>query len=222
MNILKNNMPITSGILAFENSHWSRGDQELVLRHTLALPFISAGPVLDIGGGDGLFSSLIKKKTGFDIRLVDISPIAVQKAREKGLDAEVLDISADLPFHDKSFGTVCALDVLEHVYDPLFLLCEMKRVGGSVVISVPNFHFILGRISMAFGYIPFQSKPRRGHIYWFNYPILLKIIRDAGMHIESISYGPIMRLGVLGRALASLWPNVFADSFVVLLKETGA
>ena len=161
--------------------------------------------------------SLARDRYGFDVRVLDISPVAVGMARQRGITADTFDITNALPFNDGSFGSVVALNVLEHVYDPLSLLREMGRVGSSVVVAVPNFHFIVGRISMVFGRIPFQSKPRRGHVYWFNYYVLSRMVRDAGMRIERITYGPIARLGVFGRILARLLPNLFADSFVVLL-----
>lgn len=37
---------------------------------------------------------------------------------------------------DRSFATVCALDVLEHVHNPTSLLAEMKRIGRTVCASL--------------------------------------------------------------------------------------
>ena len=155
-------------IVKFENRRWLGKDQELVWRHRAALELVQEEPVLDLGGGDGLFLKLLQEKGFRNLMLLDISPVAVQKAHAKGLEAEVVDITKPLPFADKSFGTVCALDVLEHLYDPLCLLREMARVGRSVVVVVPNFHYWKGRLWMLLGKIPFQCKPQRGHVHWFN------------------------------------------------------
>lgn len=204
-------------VAAFEDARWLRGSQGAALRHAYALPLVTRGPVLDVGGGDGFFASLLMQRRGFSVTMLDISPVAVRLAEERGVNARVLDIAGELPFADGSFSTVCALDVLEHLYDPLSLLREMGRVGMSVVISVPNFHFVLGRLQMFLGRVPFQSRSRRGHVYWFNWTILARMAHDAGMRIDTASYGPILRLGIVGRFLAGRMPNLFADSYVVRL-----
>ena len=210
-------MSVKNPVVIFEDARWGRGEQCAATRHSLALPFILSGPVLDVGGGDGAFASLLQSKYGFEVRVLDISPVGVKMATDRGISADIFDATEPLPFSAKKFGTVCALDVLEHLYDPLFVLREMGRVGTAVVIAVPNFHFILGRIHMLIGKIPFQSKPQRGHIYWFNYAVLVKMARDAHMRIDAVACGSILRLGAFGRFLARHFPALFADSFVVRL-----
>ena len=210
-------MEIKNNSAVFADARWRRGPQAATVRHALALPFVVRGPLLDVGGGDGTFALLARDRYSIAAEVVDISSVAVHAAVERGIPARVCDITNRLPFADGSFGTVCALDVLEHLYDPLSLLLEMRRIGNVVVIAVPNFNFIVGRLVMLFGQIPFQSKPQRGHIYWFNYPVLMGMIRNAGMCVESISYGYALRLGFVGRLIARYFPNAFADSFVVRL-----
>jgi 2-polyprenyl-3-methyl-5-hydroxy-6-metoxy-1,4-benzoquinol methylase len=214
MNALKNYMSADKELIDFENNRWARGPQEYSMRHRLALPLVVSGPVLDVGGGDGLFASLLEQATEFKVSVIDASSVAIAMARERGLVAHIQDISVALPFPSKSFGTACALDVLEHVRNPLALLREMTRVAESVVISVPNFNFVSARFAMFFGYVPFQSRPRRGHVYWFNPIILMALAREAGLRPVVISYGPIIRLGFLGRLLAQFLPSLFADSVV--------
>jgi methionine biosynthesis protein MetW len=205
---------------AFENRRWSTRDQEVVWRHYAALALVREEPVLDIAGGDGLFLSLLRQRRGFkDLTMVDVSPVAVEKAKRKELDARVLDVTQPLPFPDKSFGTACALDVLEHLYDPLPVLREMGRVSRWAVVVVPNFHYWKGRLQMMTGRIPFECKPERGHVHWFNYPILRRLVSEADLKIEAERFGSIQRLGVVGEWLAKLHPNLFAYSFAFLLRN---
>lgn len=69
---------------------------------------LNNGPVLDFGCAVGfLIKGLIK--TGHNVSGVDISDWAVEKCR-----SENLNVSKEIDF-DKSFGTVFALDVLEHM-----------------------------------------------------------------------------------------------------------
>jgi SAM-dependent methyltransferase len=209
-----------SRVKDFEDRRWSEQDQVPVWRHETALNLVTEEPVLDVAGGDGLFLSLLRERRGFEcLTLVDLSPVGVAKAGRKGLHAEVLDITKRFPFDNNSFGTACALDVLEHLYDPLPTLREMARVARSVVIVVPNFHYWKDRMQMLLGQVPFQCRPKRGHVYWFDYFILRSILALAGLQLEVLVLSGIKRLGPMGNWLARCHPNLFADSFAARLTK---
>jgi hypothetical protein len=65
------------------------------------------------------------------------------------------------------------------------------------------------------GRVPFQLRPGRGHVYWFNRRVLSGLLADAGMRVEATRRGGPARLGPLGRFLAASLPNAFAHSFAV-------
>ncbi len=70
---------------------------------------------------------------------VDMSAPAVGKLRARGAHALRGSISA-LPFPDRTFGLVCALDIVEHVDDEDGALGELARVaapGAALLVSVP-------------------------------------------------------------------------------------
>ena len=208
------------GLQVFEDRFWGQRDQEVVWRHKIALELVLDEPVLDVGGGDGLFLSLLRERRGFTrLSLSDVSPVAVEKAKRKGFEAQVIDITNPLPFPDNSFGTACALDVLEHLYDPVNTLQEMARVARRVVFVVPNFHYWKDRLKMLMGHVPFQCKPKRGHVHWFNYPTLQILLEEQGLQIETFVCGGFMRLGPVGDWLARWHPNLFAHSFAVRVKK---
>lgn len=211
-------MEFSDLIKDFEEARWSTRDQEPGWRHETALSLVDEEPVLDVGGGDGAFLALLRAKKGLARHtLVDISPAAVEKARKKGIEAVCCDISKGLPFPDGSFATACALDVLEHLFDPLPLLKEMGRVARKVIIVVPNFNFAVDRWRMLSGKVPSQCKPKRGHVHWFNYSVLQALIGEAHLHPERIVLGTPRRLGRLGFLLAAGFPNMFAHSFAARL-----
>ena len=69
----------------------------------------------------------------------DFSPAAVAKLRARGANAVVALVSA-LPFPDRAFELVCALDIVEHVDDEDAVLSELSRVAApnaSLLLSVP-------------------------------------------------------------------------------------
>ncbi|HEY7641580.1 MAG TPA: methyltransferase domain-containing protein [Steroidobacteraceae bacterium] len=72
-------------------------------------------------------------------RFVDMSERAVARLRAAGARADVGTIF-DLPFADRSFDLVCAMDIIEHVADDVGALSELTRVlapRGTLLISVP-------------------------------------------------------------------------------------
>jgi SAM-dependent methyltransferase len=70
---------------------------------------------------------------------VDISMPAIAKLRARGASA-VMGLVSKLPFPDRAFDPVCALDIVEHVDDDDGALSEISRVampGAAVLLSVP-------------------------------------------------------------------------------------
>ncbi|MEA2581140.1 MAG: hypothetical protein QOE83_2032 [Actinomycetota bacterium] len=199
----------------FENRRWLGQSQVPVWRHIVAAELVKAEPVLDVGGGDGLLMWILRERGFSEIRLSDLSPIAVEQAREAGFIAEVGDALAGLPYGDDEFATVCALDVLEHLLDPLTALRELARIGREVIVATPNFNHLKARLTVAAGRVPFQNKPARGHSYWMNHQVLARLSDEAGLRAVEWRFEPSSRLGSVGQRLADLRPNLFAVAFAV-------
>jgi len=86
--------------------------------------------VLDIGCGGGLLTNYLAQK-GHLVTGVDLSESSLQIARDLDTTKSVNYIKANayqLPFSDKSFDVVCAMDILEHVEQPQVLIQEASRV----------------------------------------------------------------------------------------------
>jgi len=128
-----------------ENHRYSKGAQNPIdkpeeLMFSL-LPNGSQKKLLDIGCGIGTIALELQKR-GFQVTGVDFSEVAIKKCRQQGLDAIVSDVDKDgLRFSDNSFDVVWAGDVIEHVFDPIFLFEETHRVlknDGCFLMTVPN------------------------------------------------------------------------------------
>lgn len=163
--------------------------------------------VLDIGCGAGSVSSELVKR-GFRVDGLDIQEGAVIAAQAKGLNASVFDFqNAPLPYEESRYGCVLLLDVLEHLYDPLFTLVEAKRVlsiQGMIVISLPLHFDIIQRLRILFGkgivsYDNFvygrevadKVKPYNyDHIRFFTIEQARSFVKDAGLVIERESFEP--------------------------------
>lgn len=115
-----------------------RHDQELA--REVILRRHGAGNILDVGCFDGaLLHSLGKNFQKFG---VEASHAAVEICR--GRDIEIVSSNIrDLPTIARQFDVICAIDVIEHVANPLAFIAMLKRLvrpGGSIIISTGNAH----------------------------------------------------------------------------------
>jgi hypothetical protein len=105
--------------------------------------------------------------------------------------------------------------VLEHQYDPLVLLKEMARVSKkSVVVGVPNFSSLPARLQILSGRVSENNQPHKGHVYWFNYPVLMGLAEKADLVLERCVMNTFRPATIVGNTLTKLFPNLFALSFV--------
>lgn len=141
--------------------------------------------LLDIGCGEGLLAILTKDnyKEFFG---VDISLVALEMAKSRGVQPLCVDIDVQpLPFPDNCFDCVVSLDVIEHVFDPLHLLSESKRVlatGGSLIISTPNIRHWTHLMQLVLrGRFPRTSGDVKGvdggHIHYFTYADIVGLLQ---------------------------------------------
>lgn len=105
----------------------------------------SCARVLDVGCGVG---QVIRRLTqaGLEAHGVDVSMPNIERAQRVSHLCQYYD-GRTLPFADRHFAAVGALNVLEHVEEPEDLIAEMVRVterGGRVIISSPNFFRVIG------------------------------------------------------------------------------
>jgi SAM-dependent methyltransferase len=100
---------------------------------------------LDVGCGVGQVVARLKE-AGFDAYGVDVSEPNIERAGKFSDRCQLYD-GRKLPFPDRHFASVGALNVLEHVEEPEAFISELVRVaesGGRIVLSSPNFFRVLG------------------------------------------------------------------------------
>lgn len=188
--------------------------------------------LFEIGCGPG-WGLEIFKSAGFEVSGVDVSPVAVGEARGRGLDARQLDIEADslesLGLQDgASPDVIVALEVLEHLLDPLSALKKMVRVlapGGSLAVSLPNEIALPARLAVLCGRLPFGGH-RDPHVRHFDRRRSREMFAAAGLEI--VAEAPISLLPPrwtlarrLARPLVRWAPGWLALATVYRLRARG-
>ncbi len=97
--------------------------------------------VLDIGCGCGVFSRLSYRK-GAEVFTLDFSPIMTKYVKKTTPNLKVVQASGEhLCFRRGMFDVILALDVIEHLDNPIFLLQEISRIlkdDGKVILTTDN------------------------------------------------------------------------------------
>jgi 2-polyprenyl-3-methyl-5-hydroxy-6-metoxy-1,4-benzoquinol methylase len=194
-------MQVREGTLEYD-AYWQAQDVERtrarsLARASLALRLLGGDQggrrrLLDVGCGPGWALEAFAA-AGFDAHGVDVSVRAVQEAERRGLQAQVLDVERDeLP---GGFDVVAALEVLEHLRDPLAVLRRLGASlasGGRAVVSLPNEFHLLSRLRVLAGRPSFS-----GHAHPH-----LRLFDEAAAHRLFAAAG----FAVLGRLSDSIVP----------------
>lgn len=129
-------------------------------------------PLLDVGCGDGL---LVRELCAANVNAFGLDPWA----ERLGLDRERFrcGTASRIPWPDAAFGTICALDVLEHVDDRAALheLYRVLRPGGALLVAVPAHRFLWSARDDA-----------AGHRRRYGRRALRQVLQAAGLVVERI------------------------------------
>jgi SAM-dependent methyltransferase len=122
------------------------------------VPRAPGGRLLDLGAGDGRFSSRLAQTAGAaEVVGVELVPERAAEARRHGIDVVEADLEQRLPFEDGSFDLIHANQVIEHLRGTDAFLGEIRRLlapGGSVVLSTNNLSSWHNVLSLAAGLQP--------------------------------------------------------------------
>lgn len=129
--------------------------------------------ILDVGCGTGGFMDLARP-VATSVSLVEPQAFIVKELRDLGY--EVFDLTEQLP--DQSYDVVTLFHTLEHLVEPIEVLCEIKRSlnkNGQLIIEVPHARDVLLKIP-EFREFTFWSE----HLILHTKDSLKKILETAG------------------------------------------
>lgn len=176
-------------------------------REALALSLLKTGNnLLDVGSGSG--SLMFQARDNFkEVYGVDISPSRIEGAKKSAvkkfgetnnLTFSVCNINKRIDFTDGMFDAITCIAVIEHVFDPYFIIAEIYRVlkqGGVFVVEVPNIAYLRHRLHLLFGKLPVTSSPYNwkdigwdgGHLHYFTKKTFCGLLEECGFKILKVS-----------------------------------
>ena len=178
--------------------------------------------LLEVGCGPG-WALEVFRESGYDVRGVDISPRAVEMGSRRGLEMETLNLELDeIP---GGYDVVVALEVLEHLVNPLQVLEKLKAAlvrGGHLVVSLPNEFHLGRRLSVLCGRPGFGGHDDP-HLRFFDEVHARRLFAASGLRVlerlsDSIAPPRWRLLKNLSRALVRVLPGPLALAHLFLLE----
>lgn len=193
-----------TGYDAYWNHRSSSGNR---FRFNVFLSWIARGAtVLDAGCGDGFLGGRLIHEKECRVSGMDLSPVALERARERGLTTINGSLDELLPFPDGAFEYVISSEALEHIIHSEGALKELYRVASkAVILSVPNTGYWHDRISLLLGRFPRQwiHQPWE-HIRFWTMGDFRRTLASVGMRPTKVAAGSGRRW------LRDLLPSLFA------------
>lgn len=171
---------------------------------------------VDLGPGQGDDMRIVRAAhpTARLIGLEAYAPYA-ERLRAEGFEVVSLDLERDrLPFEDGSVDLIVANQIFEHLKEVFWVLHEcarVLRVGGSLVIGVPNLAAFHNRVLLLAGRQPSPLKNWSAHVRGYTKSDLAQLVdrpfpggfvlRRAG----GANFYPFP--GPIARAAARAWPG---------------
>jgi 2-polyprenyl-6-hydroxyphenyl methylase/3-demethylubiquinone-9 3-methyltransferase len=185
----------TGGVRDYYERYWSAEtrphyDPGDVLSRLIERNVNASSRCLDVGCGAGETYAQSIHSSAASYQGVDVSARAVEIARSGGLDAQVIDDAAALPFADDTFDVAVCIEVLEHLFSPHLAVAEIRRVlrpGGRLIVSAPNVAYWRLRVNLVLGVwnplgdaLAIEQPWRDPHIRFFTPATLQSMLELAG------------------------------------------
>nr|MBC7245826.1 class I SAM-dependent methyltransferase [Chloroflexota bacterium] len=186
--------------------------------------------ILDVGCGPGVQVQFLTRSN--EVHGIDISGPALEFAAKRGLVTHQVNVEEQgIPFPDEHFDIVICTDLLEHLFDPKFVLQEIRRVlrkDGYAILAVPNHFFWYMRLRVLVGgnlVLPWHAHTETSeewnyvHIRFFTLRGFERLVTLAGFSISQRFYDAMTvarpRMLPLSwyKCLARRFPSFFRCNF---------
>ncbi|MCL5265631.1 MAG: class I SAM-dependent methyltransferase [Chloroflexi bacterium] len=196
-------------LVTYYDDYWSDKDDSIDVNR-LALIARHVKPnekVLEVDCSTGVLAKMMQDN-GAEVAGTDISNVAVERTRKKGVQAVQVDLDTDtLPFADDTFDAVISDSGVEHLFFSQKAVAECIRVlkpDGRFILNLPNIGHWRYRIWLLFGRFPYikDSPTDETHLRFFTLYEAKRMCESLGVRVESVD------------GSASLWVRGFYPSFL--------
>lgn len=142
------------------------------------------GQLLEVGFGNGATLGRLRL-LGWNVSGVEFDPVAVDLARQLGIDARLGSLE-DCEYSSSAFDAVVSSHLLEHLPDPRAHLKECHRIlrpGGRLVLTTPNAASLGHRL---FSHNWRGLEPPR-HLHVFGPASIVRLAEEAGFRRVKVS-----------------------------------
>jgi SAM-dependent methyltransferase len=160
-----------------ERSFWFNYRNRFIVDTVANFP--PAGPVADIGAGNG-YVSLALQMAGFPVIVIEPGPAGARNARARGLEPVVCATLEDAQFQPRSLDAAGLFDVVEHIADDVGFLRSLNplmRPGGRLYVSVPAFRALWS-----------SEDDLVGHHHRYTLGLLTRRLAAAGFVVDYATY----------------------------------
>lgn len=176
--------------------------------------------ILDVGCATGDFGQLLRRRGHYVIG-IDISQLAINRAKKVLHAAYVVDIERQQLPKLKKFDLIILGDIIEHLFQPELTLKKVIKLlnpKGFILITTPNFLYWGNRISIFLGRFKYSQKGMfdESHIRFYSYQSLLELINNSGLNVTNQNH---LSAGLYSQCLVKLFPSMFAYHFIVLAQK---
>jgi SAM-dependent methyltransferase len=182
---------LTSPVIKVKPSTWHRRFKarwnRWLGKDVRRLPDIPPGRMLEIGSAGGAYLLEMQAK-GWTVEGIEFSPVAAQKARERGLDVRTGSLESSVPPQHKA-DVITAWMVLEHLHEPLAGLRKMRewvQPDGFLVAAVPDASALERRVFGEYWY----GLHLPAHLYHYTPDSLRRLLDKAGWQLCAMHWQP--------------------------------
>jgi len=187
-----NSDPVPADVRRFyedKAATYGASDPASTARYEKALALADLGPgqhIVDLGCKTGALFELLRARGLAEHYIgVDISERVLEQNRSRFPDTTFLqaDVTTALPLPAASAHCVFALEILEHLTEPLRLLrsaAQLLTPAGRLILSVPNPYYYMEVVN------ELRRRPdTEGHLYSFRDANLRALLAHAGLSVVS-------------------------------------
>lgn len=223
----------------FYDCYWASKDDSVDhKRLDLIVDLVERGEnVLQVDCGPGMLAHRLKAK-GAIVTGTDISLLAVERARQRGINARQVALDdCPLPFPDGAFDVVVSDSTIEHLFFYRQALTECVRVirpGGRFIILLPNIGHWRYRLWLMAGRFPyFKDGPTdMTHLRFFTVHEAKQLCESLGLRVYRFDgsaslwvrdlYPAFFRRRIvrdLYTRAARVWPSLLARDFILACEK---